>query len=125
METSIMKTLIRTLLAVAVLAAPLSATNALAHAHLLKSTPVDGAVTASPQMIMLAFSEKVVDKLSGFDVTKADGTRVDTAVMTADGGKILHAMPSKPLTPGAYKISWHAVTDDGHRTEGTIAFTVK
>jgi methionine-rich copper-binding protein CopC len=119
------KTLIRTLLAAAFLAMPFSATEALAHAHLLKSLPADGAVTASPQMIMLTFSEKVVDKLSGFDLTKADGTRVDVAVMTADGGKVLHAMPARPLSPGAYKMSWHAVTDDGHRTEGAVAFTVK
>jgi methionine-rich copper-binding protein CopC len=120
-----MKTLVRTLLAAVLLAAPLAATDTMAHAHLLKAMPADGAVTASPQMIMLTFSEKVVDKMSGFDVTKADGTKVDVTVMTADGGKVMHAMPSKPLAPGAYKISWHAVTDDGHRTEGTVTFTVK
>jgi len=120
-----MKTLIRALLAAAILAAPLAATDALAHAHLLKALPADGAVTASPQMIMLTFSEKVVDKLSGFDVTRADGTKIDVAVMTADGGKVMHAMPAKPLTPGAYKVAWHAVTDDGHRTEGSVTFTVK
>lgn len=120
-----MKTLIRTLLAAAVLAAPFAAGDALAHAHLLKSMPSDGAVTAPPQMIMLTFSEKVVDKLSGFDVVKADGTKVDVAVMTADGGKTMHAMPSKPLSPGVYKVAWHAVAGDGHRTEGSFAFTVK
>jgi len=120
-----MKTLIRIVLAAAILAAPFAATDALAHAHLLKAMPADGAVTASPQMIMLTFSEKVVDKLSGFDVTSADGTKVDVAVMVADGGKVMHAMPAKPLMPGLYKISWHAVTDDGHRTEGTVTFTVK
>ena len=120
-----MKTLVRTLLAAAILAAPLAAGNALAHAHLLTSMPANGAVTASPQMIMLTFNEKVVDKLSGFDVTKADGSKVDVAVMTADGGKVMHAMPAKPFSPGAYKITWHAVTADGHRTEGAVAFTVK
>jgi len=120
-----MKTLVRTLLAAVFLAAPLAATGALAHAHLVKSLPADGAVTASPQMIMLTFSEKVVARLSGLEVAKADGTKVDVQVMTAEGGKVLHAMPSTPLAPGAYKIAWHAVADDGHRSEGTVAFTVK
>jgi len=120
-----MKTLIRSLLAAGVLATPLAATDAFAHAHLLKSTPAEGAVTASPQMIMLTFSEKLTQKLSGFEVVKADGTKVDVAVMTADGGKVLHAMPAKPLAPGVYKVNWVAVTDDGHRMTGTVTFTVK
>ncbi|MGN6209435.1 copper homeostasis periplasmic binding protein CopC [Asticcacaulis sp.] len=120
-----MKTLIRTLAAAAILAMPLAATDALAHAHLLKSMPAEGAVTASPQMIMLTFSEKLTDKMSGFEVVKADGTKVDVQVAIADGGKVLHAMPSKPLAPGAYKVNWVAVTDDGHRMTGTVTFTVK
>jgi len=120
-----MKNLVRSLVVAAALATPFAATGALAHAHLLKALPADGAVTAAPQMIMLTFSEKVVDKLSGFEITKADGTKVDVAVMTADGGKTLHAMPARPLAPGVYKLAWHAVTDDGHRTEGTVGFTVK
>lgn len=120
-----MKTLVRTLIASLILASPLAATDALAHAHLLKSTPAEGAVTASPQMIMLTFSEKLADKLSGFEVVKADGSKVDVQVATADADKVLHAMPARPLAPGVYKVNWHAVTDDGHRTTGTITFTVK
>lgn len=120
-----MKTLIRTLIAAALLATPLAAAQAFAHAHLVKSTPADGAVTASPQMIMLTFSEKLTDKLSGFKVVKADGAKIDVQVVAADGGKVLHAMPSRPLAPGAYKVNWFAVSDDGHRTIGTVAFTVK
>ena len=120
-----MKTFVRTLIAAALLITPLSATDAFAHAHLLKSMPADGAVTASPQMIMLTFSEKLTAKMSNFDVVKADGSKVDVQVMTADGAKVLHAMPAKPLAPGAYKINWVAVTDDGHRMTGTVNFTVK
>jgi len=120
-----MKNLVRSLIAAALMAAPFAAGHALAHAHLLKAFPADGAVTAAPQMIMLTFSEKVVDKLSGFAVAKADGAKVDVQVTTADGGKVLHAMPAKPLAAGVYKITWHAVTDDGHRTEGTLGFTVR
>jgi hypothetical protein len=120
-----MKNVIRSLASAAVIATAFAATGALAHAHLLKSLPTDGAVTAPPQMIMLTFSEKLADKLSGFEVVKADGGKVAAQVAVADGGKVLHAMPAKPLAPGVYKVNWGAVTDDGHRMTGTVTFTVK
>jgi methionine-rich copper-binding protein CopC len=120
-----MKILSRVILSAALVAAPFVASEALAHAKLLKATPADGSTAASPQMIMLTFNEKLTGKLSGFEVVKADGTKVDVMVSVAGGGTMLHAMPSKPLARGLYKVNWHAVTDDGHRTEGTISFTVK
>lgn len=120
-----MKNFVRSLAAAAVMATAFATTGALAHAHLLKSLPAEGAVTGSPQMIMLTFSEKLADKLSGFEVVKADGSKVDVQVATADGGKVLHAMPAKPLAPSVYKVNWVAVTDDGHRMTGTVTFTVK
>jgi methionine-rich copper-binding protein CopC len=27
--------------------------------------------------------------------------------------------------PGAYKITWHAATSDGHKMDGAVDFTVK
>lgn len=120
-----MKTIIRSLAVAMALAAPFAATGALAHARLVNSTPAKDSAGASPSMIMLTFSEKVEGKLSGFAVTGPDGKAVDLPVSVAGGGTVLHAMPAKPLAAGAYKIAWHAVTDDGHRTEGTLTFTVK
>ncbi len=120
-----MKTLTQLALAAAILASPFAASEVSAHAKLVKAVPADGATTPSPQMIMLTFNEKVEGKLSGFELVKADGTKVDVMVSVAGGGTLLHAMPSKPLAPGAYKVNWHAVTDDGHRTQGTVSFTVK
>jgi len=120
-----MKTLTQIAIAAALLAAPFVASEASAHARLIKAMPADGATTSSPQMIMLTFNEKVEGKLSGFEVVKADGSKIDVMVSVAGGGTMLHAMPSKPLAPGAYKVNWHAVTDDGHRTQGSVAFTVK
>jgi hypothetical protein len=33
---------------------------------------------------------------------------------------------SNPEKAGAYKVNWHAAaSDDGHKTSGTLAFTVK
>ncbi len=120
-----MKKLTNLVFAAALVALPFVAGEASAHAKLVKATPADGSTTASPQMIMLTFNEKVEGKLSGFEVVKADGTKVEVMVSVAGGGTMLHAMPSKPLAPGVYKVNWHAVTDDGHRTQGTLSFTVK
>jgi copper resistance protein C len=30
-----------------------------------------------------------------------------------------------PLPPGPYKVAWHAVADDGHKTGGTFGFTLE
>lgn len=72
-----MKTLTQIAIAAALLAAPFVASEASAHARLIKAMPADGATTSSPQMIMLTFNEKVEGKLSGFEIVKADGTKVD------------------------------------------------
>ncbi len=40
--------------------------------------------------------------------------------------KGLMVMAKEPLKPGEYKLAWHAVaSDDGHRTTGTVNFSVK
>jgi len=30
-----------------------------------------------------------------------------------------------PLTPGHYKVSWHVVSVDTHRTEGSFSFDIQ
>jgi hypothetical protein len=32
---------------------------------------------------------------------------------------------SQPLKPGVYKVIWHAVSVDTHKTQGSFQFTVK
>lgn len=120
-----MKTHFRTAIVAAAIAAPFAASGAFAHARLISATPADGSTGASPAMIMLTFNEKLVPKLSGFEVVGADGKTLDLPVMTAGGGKMLHAMPRQALPAGTYKVTWRAVSDDGHRTEGAVSFTVK
>jgi methionine-rich copper-binding protein CopC len=34
------------------------------------------------------------------------------------------AVPGR-LAPGAYKVTWHMKTEDGHETDGDFGFTVK
>jgi methionine-rich copper-binding protein CopC len=40
--------------------------------------------------------------------------------------KTINGVFSGPVMAGAYKISWHAAAaDDGHKSTGVLAFTVK
>ena len=111
--------------AFAVLAALTLATTAEAHARLVSSDPAAGAkVGKSPAMIDLQFNERLEAKFSGFVVTR-NGAPADVGPVSLDGPKGLMAMPAKALPSGAYVLHWHAVTADGHRTEGDVAFSIR
>jgi len=112
-------------LAIAALAAPLAftATEAAAHAHLLKSDPAPNASVATPRKVSLEFSEKLEPKFSGADLTKAGGGAV--AATSDVQGKILAVSPRTALAPGAYKVTWRVVSADGHKMKGDYSFTVK
>lgn len=109
----------RTMLAAA--ATILIATTAHAHPKLLKSTPAEGATAAAPTAITLQFSEKLITRFSGVELTMTSmpGTANHPA-MKLDGlatsfgpdGKTLIATPAKALVPGGYRIDWHAVAGD-------------
>lgn len=46
------------------------------------------------------------------------------AVSTTAYAKAMH-LALQPLVAGRYTVKWIAVATDGHRTQGTYAFTVK
>ena len=97
---------------IAAATALLIAGQAAAHASLVKSDPAANATVASPKTITLTFDEELTPAFSGFDVVKDK--------------KTITGVSSGPLMAGPYKIAWHAAAaDDGHKTTGTLAFTVK
>ena len=117
--------------AIALFAAPASA---LAHPKLVASTPTANATVAAPAMLSLGFSEKLVPRFTGATVTMTSmpGMAMNKpmavgTVAPAFGrdGKTLLLKPAHALTPGAYRVEWHAVAADTHRTSGAFAFTVK
>lgn len=117
----------RFLAAVAGLSALALATQASAHAHLTASDPAANAVVASPKQLTLHFSERLNTKFSGLTLTMANMGNMAVAAQVAVGkdGASLVATPTQTLAAGAYKVSWHAVTADTHRTEGSYSFTVR
>lgn len=102
------------------------AAEASAHAKLLKSDPAEKGQPTNKKNLELTFSEEISGKLSGAEVTDAKGAKVPSTSMVDQGNKGLMVMMNEPLKPGDYKIAWHAVaSDDGHRTNGAVNFSVK
>jgi methionine-rich copper-binding protein CopC len=96
---------------------------AFAHAMLEHAVPSAGAVLhASPKSVVLSYSEPLEPSLSTVAVTDAQGRDAAAAKSTASGTTMSVAL--KPLKPGTYRVRWHALSIDTHRTEGAFAFTV-
>jgi methionine-rich copper-binding protein CopC len=104
----------------------LAATQASAHASLVKSDPAANATVAAPKTITLTFDEEVTPAFSGFDVTMGGSMKMPVKTTVSKDHKTITGVFSGPTMAGAYKISWHAAAaDDGHKSTGTLAFTVK
>ena len=117
----------RTLLIVAAAATALIAGQASAHARLLSSTPKAGATVASPQTLVLHYSETIVPTASSVTVTGPGGSAAPTgplALGDKDKREVTVAF-SAPLRPGAYTVAWKMHTPDDHNTDGTFVFKVK
>lgn len=100
---------------------------AFAHAHLKTSTPAGGStLTVPPTEIDLTFTEDVNLKFTGIKLTDASKKDVATGdAMLMDKDTTLMVPVTGTLAPGAYTVAWHALSKDGHKTNGTFTFTVK
>lgn len=100
--------------------------TAAAHAFLNQAVPpVGGAVPASPKEIRLTFSEAVEPRFSGIELATSNGRSIaigPVATAPGDDKQLVLAVP--PLAPGRYRVNWHVVSVDTHRTEGEYTFTV-
>ena len=97
-----------------------------AHAGLVKSNPPANATVAAPKAISLTFNEALTPAFSGFDMSMSNGMKMKVKTKVSKDRKTITGAPTGTLMAGAYKVNWHAAAaDDGHRTTGTLAFTVK
>lgn len=122
---------------IAALAMALFATQAFAHAELVSTTPADKAVVSSTKAVTLKFSEGLNLKLSGATVTSTQmmmsGKMTNmvmkvpniTAALDPKDPATLVLTAKTPLAVGTYKVDWHAVADDTHRSTGSFTFSVK
>ncbi len=94
-----------------------------AHAFLDHAEPrVGNTVAASPREVKLWFTQKLEQAFSTVEVTDGSGQRVDTGKPHVDGNEM--AVSIKSLGPGSYRVNWHVLSVDTHRTDGNFSFTV-
>lgn len=98
------------------------AVTADAHAHLLTSSPADNSViSSSPPNLVLNFSEAA--RLTALSIQKGSEPEQKLKPLPSTAAaQILVPLPQ--LTPGAYVVTWHALSDDGHVTSGALHFTL-
>lgn len=118
----------RMALLLALVLAALRGAPALAHAIVTRTDPADGAVLSeAPSQVRLWFSEEVSVSLSKFRVLDSQGRPLPGITHHADdGAPALIVIDLPDLTPGAYRVTWDALsTDDLHITSGSIVFGVQ
>jgi hypothetical protein len=97
--------------------------GAYAHAHLERAEPrVESTVTPAPHEVSLWFTEGLEMAFSTVEVRDAAGARVDEGEAQVSGRTMRIGL--KALPPGTYKVLWHALSVDTHKTEGTFSFRV-
>jgi len=113
--------------AAATLGLALVASAAHAHAQLQSAVPPVGGTVAGASELRLKFSEGLEPKFSGLTLTAEGGAAVAIGPVTVDPAdhSVMVIRIIKPLAPGAYSVTWHAVSVDTHRTQGSYDFTVK
>ncbi|WP_027923309.1 copper homeostasis periplasmic binding protein CopC [Pseudomonas sp. URMO17WK12:I12] len=115
----------KALVTTALLGSLLAASSVWAHAHLKGQTPAADSTVSAPAELRLEFSEGVEATFTKVTLTK-DGAAVPVKSLATEGSdkKTLVVTPAAPLTAGTYKVEWHAVSVDTHKSEGAYSFNV-
>ncbi len=104
----------------------LPASAVFAHADLASGAPAEGATLAAPAALTLTFSEPVTPAFTGIRLKGADGGEVAVGVASFSADGLTLTVPTTTnLAPGAYVVTWHALSEDGHKSQGSYGFTVK
>lgn len=101
--------------------------QARAHAVLLETSPVDGAVVAAvPQAVGLRFSEAVSltpESIRLFDAAGRELHAGRAAHLAGQAGAVTATVPAS-LPHGTYVVAWRVVSDDSHVVSGAFEFSV-
>ncbi len=115
----------RSLLAAAMAAAAIC--PALAQANLISGTPADKeTMTSELTDLALDFSEALEIKSTGVTITGPSGAiAIASSALDPNDDEVLEVTLSAALPAGTYRVAWHALATDGHKTAGTYTFTAK
>ena len=106
-------------------AAAALALPAVAHAHasLVRSVPADGAaLSQAPARVLLVFDDPV-EVGDGNAAVDADGKSALRGKAVASGKQLVLPL-RRNLKSGDYTVRWSVISDDGHRIQGIVAFSV-
>ena len=113
------------ILTLSALLAILGSVAAHTHAMLDHASPAVGsAVASAPREVSLTFTQNL-EAAAGFSsvqVTDANGARVDQGKPQISGNAMRVGL--KSLSAGTYRVRWHVLSVDTHKTEGSFTFSV-
>ncbi|HKS06969.1 MAG TPA: copper resistance protein CopC [Gemmatimonadaceae bacterium] len=96
-----------------------------AHVTLVSSTPAaDSRLSESPEQFRLEFSEPVEAGVAKAELIATGGGRTPLALMGDPRNAYVLLAPANELEPGAYRLVWHVVSEDGHPVSGSFVFTI-
>src|SRR5690349_14693542 len=100
------------------------ATPASAHAVLLRTSPAENSVVATPPAdVALTFSEQVTPVPDKVYLVGPDGKRADAGAVRVNGSDVLIPMDPKAAR-GTYLVNYRVVSADGHPVAGAFTFSV-
>ncbi|HXB58848.1 MAG TPA: copper resistance CopC family protein [Candidatus Acidoferrales bacterium] len=101
--------------------------QAWAHAFLDHADPkVGSTITNSPPIIKIWFTQNLEPVFASVHVLDAQGKQVDKRDSHLDSQDKTLVIVSLPKLPGGtYTVTWHVVSVDTHRTQGSFEFTIK
>lgn len=108
------------------LLAVLAPVPAFAHAFLKTAEPGVGAVVSTPPaQLLLTYTEELAVPFCTVTVKGPDGKQVQTAKpQPVPGHEDELSVKLHIIAPGKYTVTWHALSQDTHKTQGSFSFTV-
>jgi methionine-rich copper-binding protein CopC len=101
----------------------MAAATAEAHAHLESAVPAPGShIAVPPATLVLTFSEPA--RLTVLWIEKEGGEKQKVSTLPAATARQL-TVSLPPLAPGSYRITFRALSADGHVAPGELRFTVE
>lgn len=93
-----------------------------AHAYLVSADPPAGAsLEASPEKIVLVFSEEIDPNFSSFDLYDAQGQLLQRLSFVTQENRLRVVLTLPKLSNGAYTVAWKVLSSiDGHTTTGVL-----
>ncbi|MDR7251301.1 copper transport protein [Nocardioides sp. BE266] len=100
-----------------------AAAPASAHATLIGTDPVEGAVLdTAPDDVTFTFNESVIGVPAGIRVFDATGEEVASSATVRDAELVVHL--DEEVDEGTLVVVWRLVSEDGHPIGGSLTFSV-